>query len=162
MANHVTAEGGLVNVARRSGAGEELLLDLGEWANDFDWLLAGAEDRPRREAHGRVLGVVAGLREELRLLETIDQAADIRPIEHTGAHGTGLAGRDQRAGPQEIRRIGRRGAPAELGLGVTQRVDIALAHEDAVVGPDQDGAEGVLCAAASRAASTAARRWASI
>jgi hypothetical protein len=69
--------------------GEELVLDLGERANDLDWLLAGAEDRPRREAHGRVLGVVAGLREELRLLETIDQAADICPIECTGAHGQG-------------------------------------------------------------------------
>ena len=58
---------------------EELVLDLGEWADDLDWLLAGAEDRPRREAHGRVLGVVAGLREELGFLETIHQVPDIRP-----------------------------------------------------------------------------------
>jgi hypothetical protein len=82
--------------------GEKFVLDLGEGANDLDWLLAGAEDRPRREAHGRILEAVTGLREELRLLETIDQAADIRPIEleRPGAHGTGLAGRDQCAGPQ--------------------------------------------------------------
>jgi hypothetical protein len=66
--------------------GEEFVLDLGEGANDLDWLLAGAEDRPRREAQGRVLGVVAGLREELRLFEAIDQAADIRPIERTAVH----------------------------------------------------------------------------
>ena len=72
-----------------------LVLDLGEGANDLDWFLAVPEDRPRREAHRRVPGVVAGLREELHFLETIDQAADIRPIMRIGAHGTRLAGRDR-------------------------------------------------------------------
>jgi len=88
--------------------------------------------------------VIPGEFQELRLLETIDQPADIRPVERPGAHGTGLAGRDQRAGPQEIRRVGCRGAAGELGLGMAHRVEIALAHEDTVVGSDQNGAEGMM------------------
>ena len=77
----MTCEGGSSASPEGPVRGEEFVLDLGEGANDLDWLLAGAEDRPRREAHGRVLGVVAGLREELRILSRRGEGR-LRDAEH--------------------------------------------------------------------------------
>src|SRR5258708_185339 len=65
---------------------DQLVLDLRERAVHLDRLLAGAEHRAAGEAHGRVFGVAAGKRQELRFLDAVDQAADIRPIERAGAH----------------------------------------------------------------------------
>ena len=84
------------------------------------------------------------VREELRLLVTIDQAADIRPVERAGAHGTGLADRDHACRSQEVGRIGLPQRARQLGLGVTNSIEVALPHEDAVVGPDQHRAEGMV------------------
>lgn len=71
---------------------EQLILDLGEGAKDLDVFLAGAEHDARREAQRRVLRVIAGDRQELGLLEAVDQPADIRPVERACAHRAGLAG----------------------------------------------------------------------
>ena len=46
--------------------------------------------------------------------------------------------------PQEFWRIGSGGAAAQFGLGVADDVDIALAHEDAVVGTDEHAAKGMM------------------
>src|SRR4051794_29921609 len=101
---------------------EEVVLDLGEGANDLDFLLSKAEHGARGEIHRRVLRMIPGLREKLRLLEAIDQTADIRPVKRTGAHGAGLAGRDKRAGPEKLRRIGSCRASGEFRLGVTHGI----------------------------------------
>ena len=88
--------------------------------------------------------MVASQREKLGLLEAVDQPADIRPVERSGAHRAGLARRDQRAGPEKLRRVGCRRAPRKFGLGVMHGVDIALAHEDRVVGADQHSTERMM------------------
>ena len=71
---------------------EQLILDLGEGAKDFDLFLAGAEHDARTEAQRRILWVIAGERQELGLLVAVNQPADIRPVERACAHRTRLAG----------------------------------------------------------------------
>lgn len=124
--------------------GDKLVGNFGEGAVNLDLLLPGTEHNARRQAHRRVLGMVARQREKTGLLEAVDQPADICPIERSGAHGAGLAGRDQRAGPEKLRRIGFRRAARKFGFGVADGADVALPHENAAVGADQHGTEGMM------------------
>jgi hypothetical protein len=123
---------------------EKLVGDFGEGAVDLDLLLPGAEHDAGGQAHRRVFGMVAGERQKLRLLEAVDQPADIGPVERSGAHGAGLAGCDQGAGPEEFRRIGFRGAARQFGFGVAHGANVALAQEDMAVGAGKHGAEGMM------------------
>src|SRR3954447_11931873 len=97
----------------------------------LDLFLARTEHSARGELQGRVFRIVAGLREELGLLEAIDQPADIRPVERARAHRAGLTGRDQRAGLQKLRGVGSGGASCEFGLSMMNGVSlIAQKQED--------------------------------
>ena len=71
---------------------EEFVLDFRERAVHLDLLLSVAENGARGQVDGRVLGIVAGQREELRLFVTVNQAANVRPVKCSGAHRAGFAG----------------------------------------------------------------------
>jgi hypothetical protein len=52
---------------------DQLVRDFWEGAKDLDLFLAGAEYGARREAHRLILRVIPGERQELGLLEPVDQ-----------------------------------------------------------------------------------------
>jgi class 3 adenylate cyclase len=108
-------------------------LAVGERANDLDWLLAGAEDRPRREAHGRVLGVVAGLREE---------PSPPRNHRPSGRYSPDRAHRCTWHRARRSRAACR--STGNLPDRPPHGVNVALAHQDAVVGADQQAAERMM------------------
>ena len=151
---------------------DELGFQFRERADDLDLLLAGAQHRAAGQVHGRVLRTVAGKRQQRELLSAVDQAgrcfvrpslALVRssleichrhvslasltvphPINCAGAHGARLEGRDQCAAPEKVAVVFDGGAAGEFRLGVADRIDVALAHQDRVVGTDEHRAEGMM------------------
>ena len=123
---------------------DELGFQFGERANDLDLLLAGAQHDAAGQVHGRVLGAFSRQRKQRGFLGAVDHAADVRPVDGARAHRARLEGRDQRAAPQVFAVVFGGGATGELGLGVANGIDVALAHQDRVVGTNEHRAKGMM------------------
>jgi len=134
--------------------GPEALVDLGgfffyEGAEDCGGGLAAGEDFSAGQAEGGVFFVAAGQGVEAFFREGVDDSADARPVDGSGAHGAGFGAGVEGAGGELCRGelASDEGAGEAFGVlgGVAFGSDCVVAggDEDLSVFIDDEGAEGM-------------------